>query len=385
MRVREAIDRLTSTSGIGGWLDSSEESGRLVEPLLEALVDAKIFRLLLPTWLDGWQLDLPEFVTAMEALGMIDGSMAWCVAQGVGCSISAAYLEPEAARTVFGPPDSVVAWGPATSGSATVVQGGYRLSGHWRHASGIHHATWLGGRSQVLEPDGSPRMLPNGAPEILTLLFPVANASIVEIWNAMGLRATGTDAFSVDDLFVPREHAISFQEPSKRCDPAPLYAFPLVDFYPIGFASVVLGIGRATLDKLRTLVATKIPLHQSQPLRENAVVQALFARCAARLGAAHAYLVEAAGCAWRDAVEGNEVRVSSRRTMRLAASHAFTEAAAVTDIAYHAAGMDAIVVGNGFERALRDVRTGTQQYQGRDAHYESVGRDLLFDLDLEIR
>ena len=63
--------------------------------------------------------------------------------------------------------------------------------------------------------------------------------------------------------------------------------------------------------------------------------------------------------------------------IRLAASHAFTEAAAVADTAYHAAGVDAVFAGNGFERRLRDIRTATQQFQGRDEHYETVGRSIL--------
>jgi hypothetical protein len=62
----------------------------------------------------------------------------------------------------------------------------------------------------------------------------------------------------------------------------------------------------------------------------------------------------------------------------------FTEAAAVTDVVYHAAGIDAFMIRGGFERLLRDVRTAAQQFQGREEHYESVGREILSDLGSEI-
>jgi hypothetical protein len=92
-------------------------------------------------------------------------------------------------------------------------------------------------------------------------------------------------------------------------------------------------------------------------------------------------LIRVADQAWADAQARDDLSVVSRREVRLAASHAFTEAVAVTDIAYHAAGVDAVAVGTGFERLLRDVRTAAQQYQGREDHYQAVGRDILSSPD----
>jgi alkylation response protein AidB-like acyl-CoA dehydrogenase len=378
--VHAAIDRLAASDEISSWFDSSEESKRIVPPLLDALFEAKLFRLLLPRWLDGFQLNLPELVTAMEALGTIDGSMAWCLGQALGCSLAAAYLDPGVARMVFGPPNAVVAWCSAVSGSAVMVDGGYQLSGTFRYASGMHHATWLGGRSPIRNRDGSERRLSNGSPEIRTLLFPANKASIVEIWNAVGLRATGTDEFTVESLFVPYEHVFFDGDPSQRCDRSPEYALPLLEFYPPAFAGAILGISRAMLSRLEVLAATKTAFHQSRAMRDSPVVQTHIARCESRLGAARAYLLAAVGRAWIAAKESNTVDTVSRRTIRLATSHAFTEAAMVTDVAYHAAGMDAVMIDKGFERLLRDVRTAAQHPQGREEHYESVGRDILRDL-----
>ena len=56
---------------------------------------------------------------------------------------------------------------------------------------------------------------------------------------------------------------------------------------------------------------------------------------------------------------------------------AIHQSRAVVDTIYHAAGSTAIFAENPFERRFRDIHTVIQQYQGRQAHFESVGQVLL--------
>jgi hypothetical protein len=49
----------------------------------------------------------------------------------------------------------------------------------------------------------------------------------------------------------------------------------------------------------------------------------------------------------------------------------------VVDMAYHAAGSTAIFEENPFERRFRDIHTVSQQVQGRQEHFETVGQYLL--------
>ncbi len=58
-------------------------------------------------------------------------------------------------------------------------------------------------------------------------------------------------------------------------------------------------------------------------------------------------------------------------------SQSITNAVAVADWTYKAAGVDAIFPGSPFERRFRDIHTLSQQIQSRDAHYETVGQVLL--------
>jgi indole-3-acetate monooxygenase len=174
--------------------------------VLQGLFDASLFRLLLPRFLDGGEVDPLTFVEVIEEIAKHDGSTGWCLCQAAGCSMAAAYLRPEAAREIFADQRAVLAWGPSNDARAQVVDGGYRINGTWSFASGCRHATWLGGYCPIQEPDGKTRRRPDGAADGRTMLFPAAQATIVDVWHVTGLRGTASDAFTVTDLFVPHEH-----------------------------------------------------------------------------------------------------------------------------------------------------------------------------------
>src|SRR5215471_14875149 len=123
--------------------DEIERRRELPEPIVAALVERGLFRLLLPRSLGGSELLPAEFVPVIEEIAKADAATGWCLNQASGCSMTAAYLDPEAAREIFGGPRGILAWGPGP-GTARRVEGGYRVTATWSFASGSHHATWLG-------------------------------------------------------------------------------------------------------------------------------------------------------------------------------------------------------------------------------------------------
>ena len=105
------------------------EAGRaLPADVVAALHEARMFRLLLPRSLGGDELHLKELTQVTETIASADASTAWCMGQGAGCAMSAAYLKPEVARRLFGPADAVLAWGAGIQGKAR--RGRRRLSRH---------------------------------------------------------------------------------------------------------------------------------------------------------------------------------------------------------------------------------------------------------------
>src|SRR5262245_2860510 len=130
-----ALDPLARLRELAPLIEANAADGerlrRLPEPLVQALVDAGLYRLLLPRALDGAELDPATFVRAMEAVSRADASPAWCLCQASGCSMIVGYLAPAVAREIFGDPRAILAWGPSSDARAVPVDGGYQASGSW--------------------------------------------------------------------------------------------------------------------------------------------------------------------------------------------------------------------------------------------------------------
>lgn len=357
--------------------DEGERERRVAEPVLSALFAAGLHKMLLPRALGGGEVDPVTFVETIEAVARVDASPAWCLCQSSGCSMAAAYLAPSVARQIFGGARSALAWGSGPAGRAVTVDGGYRVTGSWMFASGGRHATWLGAHTPVLEPDGTPRVKPGGAPEVRTMLFPAESATMTDVWNVVGLRGTGSDTYAVQDLFVPRDHSIARDDPAERRQPGPLYCFPTGSLYASGFAGVALGIARTTLEAFVALAIEKTPRGFKRALRENAVIQSQVAQAEARLRSARAFLLTSLDEIWGTVRRTGALDLEQRMTIRLASTFAIHQARDVVDLTYQAAGSTAIFESGPFERRFRDMHAVTQQVQGRAAHFETVGQFLL--------
>ena len=354
-----------------------EQRRELPEAIIEALVERGLFRLLLPRTLGGAELRPAAYVSVIEEVAKHDASTAWCLGQACGCTMTSAYLDPAVAREIFGGKRGIVAWGPPGPAEAHAVPGGYRLTGTWSFASGSHHATWLGAHVAILDPNGVLQLRPDGGRAMRTLLFPKASASLTDIWHVIGLRGTGSDSYTVTDLFVPEKYTVLRENAAKAHQTGLLYAFSSSNIYASGFAAVALGIARSALDAFVELARDKIPRGAKRTLRDNNVVQAQVSQSEARLCAARAFLLGSLDEIWRDVSGSRRLTMDHNTTIRLASTWAIHQARDVVDMAYHAAGATAIFQNNPFERRFRDVHTVIQQYQGRQAHFETVGQVLL--------
>jgi alkylation response protein AidB-like acyl-CoA dehydrogenase len=372
-RAREIAPMLAAAS------DEIEERRELPQRVVEALVERGFFRMLLPRSLGGAELDPLSYVQVLEEIAKADPSTAWSLGQNSGCSMTAPYLDPAVAREIFGPPRGILAWGPELPGAGrgVAVEGGIRVTGRWGFATGSRHATWLGAHVPIFEPDGTPRLNPNGRPFVRTVLFPKTSAEIIDNWQVIGLRGTGSDSYRLDDLFVPQKYTASRDNEAERREPGLLYRFTSGMIYAASFSNVSLGIARGALDAFVVLARDKIPRGARGTLRENNVIQSQVAQCEARLRSSRALIHETLAEMWEEAERTGEFRPEQHARLRLSTTWAIHQARDVVATVYGAAGSTAVFNENPFERRLRDIHAGTQQGQGRPIHFETVGQILL--------
>ena len=239
------------------------------------------------------------------------------------------------------------------------------MSGRWRFSSGIRHATWVAALTPIAGP-------PEGR-ETRTLLVPKDEVRLVDEWQVSGLRGTGSLGFEADGVFVPGHR--SYGPSDEPWDGGAVYVIPTSLLFPMGFATVALGIARASLDAAVGLSASKDV--DGETLREKATVQRQIGAAEAEWRSARAFLRESAASAWRSARERRALTLEERVLMRVSGTHAIHAAARVVDTAYTVCGSNSIFEANPIQRRFQDVHVITQQIQGRLSHYETAGQFFL--------
>jgi indole-3-acetate monooxygenase len=347
--------------------------------LVDALHEARLWRMLVPRAYGGDEVSPVEYVQAVEEIAKADASTAWCIGQTSVCSTVSKNMKPEVAEEIFKKnPRGVLSWGPTNNAKAVAEKGGYRVSGVWPFASGSKHATWLAAHCFIHEADGEPRRDGNGKPVQKTLFVPRERATWQDVWHVMGLRGTGSNTYTLTDVLVPEDYCIDYHalNSTGRRQHGPLYSFTIYQLFGASFPAVALGIARAMLDAFCALAQKKTPTGQTSMLRDNAVIQSQVGIAQSSLAAGRAFLLGALTETWQAAQSG-PISLDQRVQLRMACINASQQARQVAETVYLAAGATAVFESNAFERRFRDMHAVSQQAQSQLSIYEAVGRHFL--------
>jgi indole-3-acetate monooxygenase len=357
--------------------------GQLSRATVGALVDAELFRLLLPAELDGLEVEPATFVRVIEELARGDGSAAWIVSQMCVFSIQALYLAPDVARTLWARGASgLVANGQPVDARAVACDAGYRVSGRFAFSSGCRHARWLAAIAPVFDGD-EPRMIAPGVRELRCFFVPVEEAEPVESWDVVGLRATGSHPFVLTGKYVPA----AWTAPSAvtmAAEASPTYMITSNQYFAMGLAAVALGVAREALDTFAETSRTRTLAPQRQPVRSDPVAQQHLGMAEAAVRSARAFLLDAIGEAWTSMRARGVPPVRARALLRLASTHAMQESARAVDLVYAVGGTASIFEADRLQRCWQDLHVLTQHVQGRPSHIGMVGQ-IFFGLETDER
>jgi alkylation response protein AidB-like acyl-CoA dehydrogenase len=255
------------------------------------------------------------------------------------------------------------------TGTATPVDGGYRLTGRWPFASGVRHAEWLTAGVMV-------RRGEREAGERHIAVIPAAAATIHDNWQVAGLEGTGSSDFSVTDGFVPAAFVWSVAAPPRRG--GALFRLGMPAFVAYEHVAFALGVGRRALEAAAALALTKARgIVTASPLSGRAAFQALIGEGEIRLRAARAGAVELFEGAWAAVGAGQTLSRRQQAELRSVATHATETAVDVVTGLFRAAGGGALYRSGVLQRCLRDINAGAQHFMVSDSAYERLGQILL--------
>jgi alkylation response protein AidB-like acyl-CoA dehydrogenase len=339
--------------------DDAEALGTMPIDLVERLRAAGIFRALQPRSLGGFEVAPVEFIEMVEELARADGSAGWIAAIGAGAPAFTAWLEPAVANELFGSDaDFLAATVFAPTGRAVPDgTGRFAVDGRWPFASGCRHAEWLLAGMFVFDGD-APRMIPEQGPDWRLAFFPHANADIVDNWDVLGLRATGSNDVVARGLRVAEEDTISpFFEPARH--DGPLWRLAFFTLVGVALVGVPLGIARRAF-KFTDLATTKLRAGTFEPVAEDPAAQVAFASAEANLRSARALVLDEASALWDTARAGDPPSLEQRAGFQLAAQQAMRAARQAVDTTFDLTGASAVHATHPLQRCFRDLHTANQ-------------------------
>src|SRR5688572_15893922 len=152
-RARALAERLPARSA------EIEAARRLPPDLLDQLVAAGCFRILLPQSHAGSEATLAEAMALYEDLASADPATGWTAMIGATGWCDLAGLPRASFDALFAPPaEPITAGAFAPTGTISPIDGGYELTGRWGFASGCEHATHFFANAIEGFENGQPRM-----------------------------------------------------------------------------------------------------------------------------------------------------------------------------------------------------------------------------------
>jgi len=353
----------------------TEQQRRLPADLAAELAQAGLFRMLVPKSLGGAEVDVATLFGALEQLGRADAATGWCVMIGGTTALISAWLPEEHAREIWADPNVITGGVFAPMGRAAVDGDDYVVSGRWAWGSGSANCSWLLGGAVIME-SGEMSRLPNGAPDHRMMVMRRDQVELIDTWDALGMRGTGSGDLAAKDVRVPHGRSVSFITDTPR-EAGPLYRFAPFGLLALGIAAVASGNALGALDDLKALAVAKKGQGSSRSLAERGVVQADYAAAHADLDAARALVHAEIASAWDRVVAGDALDLPARARLRLAATRLTQVSARVAAKMHELAGGTSVYASHPLNRRFRDAHVATQHVMVAPPTLELAGRVLL--------
>lgn len=357
-----------------------EAQRRIPDALIAKLKEAGFFRMTMPKDWGGMELDPMTQLRAIEILAEADASVAWCVMIGSDTGYFSAFIDQDVAKKMFHDVDMITGSTLTTIGRAEKIDGGYRVSGRMPFSSGCQHSDWFVVGCLVYE-NGEQCFLDSGMPVTRQCFVPKHAVKILDTWDPIGLRGSGSHDLEIAGYDVPAEQSFSFQS-FRPYRMSPLYVFPMSIL--LNFSSVPLGIAQTVIREFaehshRPARMTFINGKMTPPknLCDEFFVQDAVGRAAAKLAAARAYLYGTIEGLWKTLNSGSEPQPEQVAHFYLVHTHVFESCKEVVEAIYKISGGGAVYKRNKIEQSLRDIQTINQHVINSLRSYSTGGRLYL--------
>jgi 3-hydroxy-9,10-secoandrosta-1,3,5(10)-triene-9,17-dione monooxygenase len=359
-------------------LAQRERRGILPETVAEMRA-AGLLRVLQPKRWGGYEMDLGTFYDIEIALAEGDMSAGWAFGVLGAVTWFLGLIDDRVAREVWGnDSDILICSSTMPAGKATAIDGGFRLSGHWRYASACEHCDWalLGG---MVHAAGAP-------PDWHFFIVPRRDYRTVDNWQVAGLQGTGSIDIILDDVFVPTYRVQHMQDnfalhgAGQAVNTSSLYRLPFGQIF-------VRGVSTAAIGALQAMLAAFVNYSRERVSRaggrsaDNPMVQLLCAETAAAIDEMHMTLQRNCGVLHDYACRAETPPLDLRLKYKFQSSSVVERCTLLAARLFKATGAAGLSDELPFGRILADLMAARQHISNQYEHYGSNWGGVMFGLE----
>ena len=339
--------------------DEGERLRQVPEQSVKELEETGFFRLLQPKRFDGFEADPVTFYTAVREIAAADGSTGW-ISSVLGVHPwQVALFADEAQQAVWGTDANVrLSSSYSPTGKAVKVDGGYLLSGKWAFSSGSAHATWVLLGGLVTNEEGQ-------VVDFRTFMIPREKYEIIDVWNVLGLRGTGSNDIVVEEHFVPEAFTLSMSDtgrcygPGQEQNTSDLYKLPFHSLFTTTITTPIIGMATGAYAEHVDMQQKRVrAAYAGEKASSDPFAAVRIARAASDIDAAWALLMNNIREEQALVAKGQQIPLELRLKVRRDQVLGTDRAIKAIDILFEASGGRALAEGSYLQRALRDSRAG---------------------------
>lgn len=232
---------------------SQGESIRKVpDQVYEAVLDARLLPAVVPPSLGGHGLGLNALCQGTRELARGCPASAWAMSFLMLHAWMMTRFPAEGRDEFFAGGTLPRAAAPlAPTGRLTPTAGGFRVTGRWEWATSIAHSNWV----MVHGIDETAEIATRFA------ALPIEQVTIEDVWFTSGMRATGSNAVVIDDVFVPETRTctgVDIQQAGAGVDDDQLQQLPLASVLSLIASAPAVGAAEAGLELYAERLAERV-------------------------------------------------------------------------------------------------------------------------------
>ncbi|MDR7083259.1 3-hydroxy-9,10-secoandrosta-1,3,5(10)-triene-9,17-dione monooxygenase [Arthrobacter ginsengisoli] len=277
-RIRELLPLIAERAADG------DRERSVPADVIAELVDAGVARVLVPRRFGGSEFGLDVWYKVIYEIAQVDMATAWLASLAMHHPHYVAQYPEAAQEEVWkSGPDVVISASIAPTCKVQAVEGGYRISGRSPFTSGINNSTWVMVSGFV--PGAGPE------PDWRFFLIPASDYTVVDTWDVIGMRGTGSNTVVTEDVFVPEHRVLRYKDliegvsPGAVVHPNPMYALPFKSYSSLTFAAPVVGGAKGVYERFVAWTAERAA-GSGAAVRDFTSVRVKLSRVAASIDAA---------------------------------------------------------------------------------------------------